>query len=132
MIKKSTILWSLAMALVLALSSTMSVAGASNVNYTEYVGGHHDTQATAPQTKASTGTSGYGHTSYNRPNDPDKSVRMYDRSAGIAHPWWDGVNEADNFYLNNNVPAGRSVMMQVRSSLWTSYYTTVKGYWRSN
>lgn len=135
--RTSVTVWAAAIVAALSLSGGVAVAGndtagTTNENYTEYVGPHGNTQATAPQTKANTGMSGYVRMSHNYPNDPPKSFRMYNRSTGVAYPWRHDRYAGMNFYLNNDAPAGHSVMMQVRSSVWTSYTTTVKGYWRSN
>ncbi|USQ80775.1 hypothetical protein [Ornithinimicrobium faecis] len=116
------------------LSAVTALAGTSNVNYDMVVGSSHAISSTATQTKATTGADGYGYMSHNYPNNPDKSVRMYRNSNGTVGDWWDGVNAGESFYLeaDSAFTSGAGVRMQVRSSFWTTYQTTVKGYWRSN
>lgn len=123
----SVLVWSLMM------GGATAFGGSAYSNFDMIVPSSHGITSTAPQTKATRGATGDGYMSHNYPNNPDKSVRMYDSTTGQAGPWYDGVNAGEDFILHSNSTflAGHSVRLQVRSSLWTTYNTTVKGNWRS-
>lgn len=110
-----------------AVASDYAPTGTTNANYSTTVGSFGGSGYTGQQTKAISGTAGYGHSSHvggsysvSARMDPDGTWTGYE------------IGDNQNYYLYNSVNAGTVVRVQFKNELTTPVDVQVSGYWRSN